>query len=156
MTELKVLGIGSPFGDDSLGWEVVTLLQQQAKLKSFTPERLQFIYCDRPGLHVLELLHDTKAVFLIDAIKSGGVAGSLFCLKNEEIEEVTATNSTHALGIGYALKMGKALNILPKEVVLYGIEIEDVLFQFKLSTSMMHAIVQLSVQVQKDIISFLG
>lgn len=151
MSELRVLGIGSPFGDDQLGWEVVKLLEKCPNLNPFVPSQLQLICCDRPGMYLLELMRNASTVFLIDAVKTGGVRGTLHRFKNQEIEAVNSPLSSHALGVAYAIKMGRALDDLPLNVILYGIEISDINYQSRLSKTITQAIKTLSKQITNDI-----
>ncbi|MCX7117338.1 MAG: hydrogenase maturation protease [Legionellales bacterium] len=156
MSELHVLGIGSPFGDDQLGWEVVKLLQRRPTLYHYTQEQLHMACSDRPGMHLLELMRPAQTVFLIDAIKTGAALGTLHRFQNKEIEGIGDTLSTHALGISEAMKIGASLQILPQKIILYGVEIGDVLFQFELSESIKQTINALSVRVESDILSALN
>ena len=57
MSKLRVIGIGSPFGDDQLGWLVVRLLQQHPSLHQFTKDSLELLCSDRPGMYLLESEH---------------------------------------------------------------------------------------------------
>ena len=155
MTALRVFGIGSPFGDDQLGWAVVNLLKQQASLLHYIPHRLHIACCDRPGMYLLELMRHAKTVFLIDAVTSGSPIGTLHCFVNTDIEACGNTLSTHGLGIAEAMKMGAALNELPERVILYGVEIGNVQCQFMLSDPIKQAIYSLSVRIENDILSSL-
>ena len=155
MSQLRVFGIGSPFGDDQLGWEVVKLLEQCLDLKPFIPDRLQLICCDRPGTHLLELMRDASIVFLIDAVKTGGVCGSLHHFKNQEIEAISNPLSSHAIGVAEVMKMGRALDELPSSVILYGIEIGDIYYQSNLSEPIIKAVKILSKQIKDDILQWL-
>lgn len=155
MSKLDVLGIGSPFGDDQLGWEVVKLLQQNPALYCFSSDQLHITCCDRPGMHLLELMKPAQTVVLIDAIKTGATIGTVHRFQNEEIEDVGDPLSTHALGIAAAMKMGATLQVLPPKVVLYGIEIGDVQFQFALSKSIKKAVKAVSIHVEREILSIL-
>ena len=155
MTKLHVLGIGSPFGDDQLGWEVVKLLQQKPTLHCFGPDQLHIDHYDRPGMHLLELMKPAQTVFLIDAIKTGAIIGTIHRFQNEEIEGIGDRLSTHDLGISAAMKIGAILQVLPPKVVLYGIEISDAPFQFALSEPIKQAIKALSVRVESEILSIL-
>lgn len=156
MSKLHVLGIGSPFGDDQLGWEVVKLLQQKPALYCFSLDQLHITCCDRPGMHLLELMKPAQTVFLIDAIKTGAMIGTVHRFQNEEIEGVGDPLSTHDLGISAAMKMGATLQVLPPKVVLYGIEVGDVQFQFALSEPIKQAVKALSVRVESEILSILS
>ncbi len=159
MTDLRVFGIGSPFGDDQLGWAVINKLQQQASLHHYSPHRLQMACCDRPGMHLLELMRHAKTVFLIDAVKAGTTIGTLHCFTNDAIENRGNTLSTHGLGIAEAMTMGAALGELPEHVILYGIDIGDIhdvdIDQVALSETITQAVKALSVRIENDILSVL-
>ncbi len=156
MIELHVLGIGSPFGDDQLGWEVLRLLQQRTRLSHYIPQQLCLTCCDRPGMHLLELMRHAKNVFLIDAVKTGSSIGTLHSFENEEIEEIRGALSTHAIGVADVIKMGSILHNLPQQVILYGIEIGDVSVQFKITEPIILAIKKLSLRIEQDIMTFLA
>ena len=68
MKRIKIIGIGSPFGPDQLGWDVVTQLQHTLAEKT-NDYQLNFIQCDRPGLRLLEFMQDTDMTILVDAIE---------------------------------------------------------------------------------------
>jgi len=155
MIKLRVIGIGSPFGDDQLGWEVIKLLEKCLDLNSFPSSQLQLICCDRPGLYLLELMRDANTVFLIDAVVTGAECGTFHRFKNQEIEAIGNPLSSHALGVAYAIKMGRALDELPPTVILYGIEIGDIHHQSRLSTLIIQAIKTLSKQITNDILQCL-
>ncbi|OGV45519.1 MAG: hypothetical protein A3F46_06705 [Legionellales bacterium RIFCSPHIGHO2_12_FULL_42_9] len=155
MSTLHVLGIGSPFGDDHLGFYAINILKQRPKLAQLSPQQLHLDYCDRPGMYLLELIKATQKVFLIDAIKTGAAIGTLHCFKNEKIESINSNLSTHALGIGEAMKIGAALKILPPNIVLYGIEIGDISGQLTMSNTIEHALTMLCVRIERDILSLL-
>ena len=152
MIALRILGIGSPFGDDQLGWEVIKLLQQKTSLHPLIPNQLQLNYYDRPGLYLLELMQDAHCVFLIDAIKTGAKIGTIHCFENQAIEQIKTTLSSHSLGVASAMLMGRALQTLPNHVILYGIEIDEVLSEFNLSTPIINAIQALSTRIEQDIL----
>lgn len=156
MIELLILGVGSPFGDDRLGWEVVRLLQQNEGLCHFSPGKLQFAIADRPGMGLLTLMQNAKTVFLIDAVKTGAKQGSVIYLKNEGIKMLNSFCSTHDLGIATALAIGKNLNLLPQNLVLYGIEVRDLAFRFETSEGGRQALQLLLSRIEKDIFTLLG
>ena len=155
MSTLRVLGIGSPFGDDQLGWMVIQLLQKRPALAGFLPDQLQLIGCDRPGMHLIELMRHAQTVFLIDAVKTGSPTGTLHRFQNEEMEAIGNALSTHAFSIAEAMKIGAILKALPPTVILYGIEIGDVQLEFTLSETIMQAIHTLSVDIERDILALL-
>lgn len=152
MKKLRVIGIGSPFGDDQVGLEVVKILEQTSELLPFIPRQLQLIYADRPGLHLLELMRDAHNIFIIDAVKTGAKFGTLHCFKGHEIEAIQSPLSSHALGIAYAIKMGRALGDLPENIILYGIEINEIKSTQNLALPMIRAANKLAQNITTDIL----
>jgi len=153
---LRVLGIGSPFGDDRLGWEVIDLLQQNASINRYIPHYLQLVSSDRPGLHLLELMRGATTVFLVDAVNVGAAVGTLHYFVQEEIEVLDDALSTHAIGIAEAIRMGAVLNDLPPNISLYGLEIGEVQIQPRLSGPIRQAIDVLSERLVRDILLLLS
>lgn len=126
MNNIKVLGIGSPFGDDRMGWVVVELLLQKLELIPCIPNPLHLEKLDRPCIGLLEFMREARTVILIDAIKSGSPLGTIHQYENPQFENNTHLFSTHRMGIIDALQLGAALNDLPKQIFLYGIEIDQI------------------------------
>lgn len=122
MRKIKVLGIGSPFGDDRLGWEVVNQLQQCAEIQALP---IEIKTLDRPGMRLLEEFQSFQTVLLIDALQSGAAVGSLHCLEKEALLNLPSPPSSHAIGIAEALKMAEAMEMLPENLLLFAIEISE-------------------------------
>lgn len=123
MKKIKILGIGSPFGDDQSGWKMIELLKQRKALQDYIPDYLVLETHDRPGIRLLELMENTNTIFLIDAVVTGSKIGKLYRFENEEIEELKCIISSHDIGVAQALQLGRALNQLPEQLIFYGIEI---------------------------------
>lgn len=123
MNKLKVLGIGSPFGDDCLGWQTIKLLQQRPALDKFLPLALQMQECDRPGMRLLEFMRDTPTVILIDAVNSGRTLGTTYRLENLAILKFKPALSSHAIGVAEVLQIGLALQQLPEQLIFFGMEV---------------------------------
>ncbi|MFN7094062.1 MAG: hypothetical protein ACK4M7_01730, partial [Burkholderiales bacterium] len=51
-----ILGVGSPYGDDQLGWLAIDLLKLYLKAQ---PTTVELAKVDRPGLNLLQLLDTT-------------------------------------------------------------------------------------------------
>lgn len=120
-----ILGIGSPFGADTLGWGAVEALAQSGLAEQFPGLELHFEQSDRPGSRLLTLLGQAAAAIIIDAMHSGLPAG---CVRRFVADELTAESgllSTHGFGIADALALGRTLGGLPGEIVVLGIEMGD-------------------------------
>ncbi|MDA8381934.1 MAG: hydrogenase maturation protease [Betaproteobacteria bacterium] len=115
----RVFGIGSPFGEDRVGWAAARLLAAQFSLPGVCVEAL-----DRPGVDLVARMQGARAVWLLDAVRSGAVPGALHRL---DVARLTGTGSqvrsTHGFGVLDALALAQALGAMPGEVIVWGIEI---------------------------------
>lgn len=122
---ILILGIGSPFGDDYVAWHVIEALKKSTAIPETVQPFVSLVYYDRPGINLLELMQKSTDVILVDAVKTGAVVGTCHQFNQNQIEQYYASISTHDIGIGYALKLGCALQLLPENIRLYGIEIDN-------------------------------
>nr|WP_255666671.1 MULTISPECIES: hydrogenase maturation protease [unclassified Legionella] len=151
---IKVLGIGSPFGDDQAGWKVIEILKQQIVLPSKVAPYVMIESHDRPGIRLLELINNAHTVFLIDAIKSNNVIGTIHRFNKDDILEPANQFSTHGIGVWQALQLASALNTLPNNIILYGIEIDAIVLDSTLSPCVQSAVEQLAGQLKKELINW--
>ncbi len=87
------------------------------------------------GLNILDLIVDYDAVILVDAILTNGNLGEIRRLTLEDIPKLKGT-STHDVGLKEAVDLGNTLfeGRMPEKIVLYTVEVENVLtFSEKLS-----------------------
>lgn len=118
-----VLGIGSPFADDQIGWLIAEQLARMPKLQErLANGRLQVLSADRPGLNLLHYLNtDFQRIILIDMVKARAKLGALYRLKAAEIMVFKGMLSTHSLGVAKALALADALALDISRVVMWGI-----------------------------------
>ncbi|MDT8385015.1 MAG: hydrogenase maturation protease [Gammaproteobacteria bacterium] len=123
---ILVIGIGSPNGSDTLGWEIVERLQQDKTLRQ--QAGLSFLSLDRPGTSLIEAMQHTDRVILIDAMATGQPPGRLVKLK---IGDITANaqaiarnhhHSSHNLGLAETLALADTLQQLPPQLLILGLE----------------------------------
>lgn len=153
MIDLLVLGIGSPFQDDQLGWEVVRSLQLREGLQHVPSTQLQFVCVDRPGMRLLNWMTQAQTVFLIDALKTTAPSGRIHCFQEDALETIDSVCSSHDFGVAEAIKLGKVLNCLPKQITFYGISMNELEFGAALSPVIVEAIEQLVVRIEADILT---
>lgn len=122
VTVIRIIGIGSPFGDDQLGWHVADALKHSCYPDHLAPQQLTCIKTDRPGAGLVELMKGADLVILIDAMESGVSPGTVRRFEGREIEDVTAPLSSHGFGVASALALAQVLDDIPARVILYGIE----------------------------------
>ncbi len=121
---IQLIGVGSPFSDDRLGWVAAEALQCSSLVKTVEPGRIVISILDRPGAMLLAYWQDADNVILIDAVHSGAAPGTLHCLTASDLASGGLPASSHDFGIARALELGGALGNLPGRVLLYGIEID--------------------------------
>lgn len=152
MKKLHVIGIGSPFGDDSVGWKVASILEQQKNLQKFIPTQLHIECSDRPGLDLLNLMQGATTVFLVDAVKTGAKKGTIHRFEKSELKKIVSPLSSHGFGVGESLKLGELIGELPQRLILFGIEVVTISTQFHFSKDLQDAIMSLAGIIEKEIL----
>jgi len=116
-----VIGVGNLLRhDDAAGLEVVRRLRAQASSPAIAVRELE-----GETLALLDLWEGADAVVLVDAIRSGAAPGMIHRIEatSQPIPaRVWGSSSTHAVGVGEAIELARALHRLPRRVVVYGVE----------------------------------
>jgi hydrogenase maturation protease len=121
MSTVRILGIGSPSGDDQAGWLTVdALLAGGVHTKA---DEMLIQKLDRPGAHLITLLDDAAWVILIDAMHSHDAVGRIRRFGVEDWPAYRHGLSSHGFGVLDALALARELGSLPARIELYGIEI---------------------------------
>jgi hydrogenase maturation protease len=117
----RVIGVGSPFGDDRAGWEVVAALETALHSAGAPPPRVDIRACDRPGAALVQLLAGVQHAVIIDVtLAAASRAGSVRWLGEREIEARRAVSS-HGFGLAEALALARALGDAPSRVSVLAI-----------------------------------
>ena len=117
---VRMVGLGSPHGDDRAGWRLVDWLRSQD-----VPDGVDAVaaadVCD-----LVEFCQGCHTLILVDACRSGQPAGTVSRYEWPDPRiECHRRHSTHDLSVPEALQLAEQLGRLPPRVVVYGIEIED-------------------------------
>ena len=120
MSTLRILGIGSPSGDDQAGWLTVEALLAEGV---HTEGEVIIDKLDRPGAQLIGLLGGAARVILIDAMQSQDAVGRIRHFGAEDWPAYRHGLSSHGLGVLDALALARELGSLPPRLDLYGIEI---------------------------------
>ena len=122
-----VIGVGNRLRhDDAAGLEVV---RRARALAGAAPGEgnagaIGFREQERETLALIDAWEGAKAVVLADALHGLGPVGAVYRFDASETPlpvSVRSSASTHALGVGEAIELARALGRLPRRVVVYGV-----------------------------------
>jgi len=124
MSGICIIGLGSPHGDDRIGWELVRLLEAEAPVD----DSLQLHACATVGGDLLEFWKDAELAIIVDAMRSEAPPGTLQRFELHPRNELSAmatvqTVSSHGLDLPELIELAEALDRLPRRLVLIGVEI---------------------------------
>jgi hydrogenase maturation protease len=141
MHAVRVIGIGSAYGDDQLGWLAVERLA--AELATDYP--VSCLRCESPN-QLFWLISEAKLVILVDAVYTGKSLGMIHRWQDAALAELPkAKLSSHGVVISQIWALANNLQCAPEASRVYGIEInpEQVTFQSALSPEVETAITTL-------------
>jgi hydrogenase maturation protease len=114
---IRIIGIGSPFGDDAAGLEVAR------RMEAAPPHGCEVVAADRPGAALIDLFDGAGAVILIDAVRSGSSPGTIHDLDLDDIDCLgAALVSSHDFGVAAAVALAMKLGRAPAHGRVLGIE----------------------------------
>lgn len=118
MSGVAVIGIGSPFGADRLGWDVVERLHSDDADVTF-----ECWNGPLPGL--VERFRELDAVILVDAALNDEPVGLCRILTSVQLAGHGLCWSSHGLGLEDAIALGRALHALPAKLIVVAAEVGD-------------------------------
>jgi len=120
---VQIIAIGSPFGADQIGWQVVGQLKKTESLKRYLPQ-LDFVRLDRPGAGLMTHLEKASPTVLIDAMVSGARVGLVRSWRGADIASAQGLLSSHGFGVRETIALAESLGALPPQLLVIGIEID--------------------------------
>ena len=118
---MLVIGVGNALrGDDAAGLEVVRRLRARDEAGEIATHEHE-----GEVLGLLDIWEGADAVVLVDAIRSGARPGTIHRVDATSAAipvRLRGSSSTHAVGIGEAIELARALGRLPETVLLIGVE----------------------------------
>ena len=115
-----ILGFGNPLhGDDGLGARAVEMLTQ-----SNLPPTVKVEDAGTPGFGLAADLEGWRRVILVDAVRMGSTPGNWRRFSPAEVRLLAEDGilSLHQPGLANALALAQAMDLLPDEIIFYGIE----------------------------------
>jgi hydrogenase maturation protease len=114
-----IVGLGSPHGDDQLGWVAIDRLRPLLRAGILARKV-------RDGFELLEVLEGHDSAVIIDAAAPAGRPGSILSFTWPCAELVHCVFlSSHGLGLVEAIRLAEALDRLPYHVKIYTIEAQN-------------------------------
>jgi hydrogenase maturation protease len=113
-----VAGVGNAFRrDDGAGIAVAEEVRRRA------PD-VEVVTCEQEPSRLLDAWSGADTAIVVDAVSSGAPAGTVhrFDASAGPVPASVFRGSTHALGVGEAIELARALGRLPASVLVYGIE----------------------------------
>ena len=120
MRDVLVVGIGdSDDGDGRVGFEVVRRLRAQDVPCIDT----RCMGWDQANL--LEIWEGYERVYLVDALHAGGPPGSIFRFDGHTdiIPDYFGVDASHSFQLRRAIELSRALNAMPDQLTLFGVEV---------------------------------
>ncbi len=115
-----VLALGNPLrGDDGAGAAVVAALRERG-----VPDGITLVDGGTPGLETALLLQGYRRAIIVDAAEMGREPGAWMRFEREALisGDLAQMGTLHAAGLAEALALAGALDILPGEIAIYGVQ----------------------------------
>jgi hydrogenase maturation protease len=132
-----VIGLGNDDrSDDRSGLEVARALRPRLQGKARVEE------CVSGGIALLEMWRSADRVLVIDAVRSGAPPGTVHRVEPGDgfLPGWKPATSTHGLSLAEAVALGKGLGCLPRYLVVYGIEADNLEVGTHLSPPVVHGV----------------
>jgi len=134
-------------GDEGVGVHVVRRL-----LARGLPPGIEAVDGGTAGLDLLPILRDADRVIIVDAVRAGGEAGSIYRFGPEELERPRAhlSLSLHQLSLREVLQAAALLGIEP-EITIIGVEPKRLAPEMGLSEELEEALPRVIAAVQAEL-----
>jgi hydrogenase maturation protease len=122
--QVTVLGVGNILlSDEGFGVKVVLKMMQNYQF----PENVCLVDGNVLGLNLLGTISDSDYLIVVDAIKNNEAPGTIYRIDAQDIpKRIRAKNSLHQVDFLEALTLCRALDRVPKTVVIFGVEPKDI------------------------------
>ena len=115
-----IVGLGNPLrGDDGIGVRVIQTLVAEA-----LPEGVEVVEGGTQGLGLVSLMEGWRRVILVDAANVGQPPGGFVRFTPQEARLLGSDQriSIHNAGLRDALLLAETLDLLPDEIIIYGMQ----------------------------------
>jgi len=126
---IAVIGVGSPFGADQMGWQVIDALQRSELPISNSGMPVTLFKLDRPGSGIVDQMQNASAAILIDAVNSPDAEEKeIVVLSADQLLQSSEHThrplvSSHGFGLLQAIQLAEKLNLMPDKTSIVGMNI---------------------------------
>ena len=147
MSPILILGIGNILMcDDGVGVRALEALRQVP-----LPDTVELLDGGTFGADLLDEIANRRKVIVLDAMATGAAPGSVLRLAGDELWQEQESLSLHEFGLVETLKMARQLGCAPAEVVVFGVQPQEIALNLTLSTAVAAAIPRLLEQVLAEL-----
>ncbi len=114
-----LIGVGNEFrSDDGIGLAIARIFKEKKIPTLIVKEE------SGEGIALMEAWQGFDNVILVDAVSSGAEPGKIYKIdaNKEKVPTRFFHYSTHAFSVAEAVELARAVNKLPKKLIIYGIE----------------------------------
>jgi hydrogenase maturation protease len=115
-----ILGLGNPLlGDEGIGVRVVEELRGLE-----LPDGVSVVEGGTAGLRLIGLMEGYQRVIIVDAADMGRSPGQVvrFTPSEARFKTAEASLSLHQIGLGEVLALAEALEVIPAELIIIGVQ----------------------------------
>ena len=116
---MRVIGIGNPLrGDDAIGLLVAR------RVRELGDPELEVMELEGEPARLIDAWQGSHLTVVVDAVKTGAAQGTVIRIDAtaDPLPPSVSASSTHALGLGEAIEIARALDRLPRHLIVFGIE----------------------------------
>ena len=146
--ETLVIGVGNARRrDDAVGVLVAENIRKQAL------DGVNVVIESGEGAALIERFSQAERVIIVDAVQADGAVGTIYRFDacRQKIPSRFFNYSTHQFGVAEAIEMARALEALPPQLIVYGIEGRSFEFGSELAPEVKQAANELTEKIIKEI-----
>lgn len=152
-----VLSLGNPLRhDDGVGSAVVKQLASMDCL----PQDVTLVDGGGAGLDLILRMQDFRRVILVDAADLGLQAGEWACISlsisQAKYQCADRPTSAHILGLAETLNIGRAMGLLPPEILFFGVQPRETGWFPGLSECVQSAVQEICARIAEALTNALG
>ncbi len=148
---LVIIGVGNAMRrDDGVGPAAIAELEQAGVGRD--REAVELVQLDGEPTRLIEAWRGRHRAIVIDATRAGAEVGRIHrvAASVDPLPDWTTTGSSHSGGIAEAVALARALDSMPDELVVFGIEPADLSFGEGLSPAVEASLAMLVDQVIEE------